>query len=197
MSSVGIDGVTSRRMIFLQGGPWSMSETVLAMGGCGFIGSSFILRQMQQVPCIHPVNLDKLIYVGNLDNARDLANDPRHTSVQADVADRVAVDPVLRRENSGQVHRVGGGNEVGNMDLVHLFLHALAEQTGVPEETYSHLVTITPDRPEHNRRYAMDVAKLAATVGCCRRGSIEEALASVRVLAGSIVTGASLRTEST
>ena len=72
-----------------------MSETVLVTGGCGFIGSCFVLQQMKQHPDIHLINLDALTYAGNPDNVGEVAGDPRYTFVQADVADRPAVEAVF------------------------------------------------------------------------------------------------------
>jgi len=48
---------------------------------------------------------------------------------------------------------------MSNIDLIHLLLHALAQQTGRPEENYTKLITFVPDRPGHDRRYAVDSAK--------------------------------------
>ena len=48
---------------------------------------------------------------------------------------------------------------MSNIDLVHLLLHALAEQTGTPEADYIRLITFVPDRPGHDRRYALATAK--------------------------------------
>jgi dTDP-glucose 4,6-dehydratase len=311
-----------------------VAETILVTGGCGFIGSCFVLQQMQQHPDIHLINLDKLTYAGNPDNVKEVTGDPRYTFVQADVADRPAVeavfaqhhptqvvhfaaeshvdrsidgpdvfvrtnvlgtqvmldvarkqwqqdacmdaarflyigtdevygdlllastekftehspikpsspysvskaagdlmaqayhrtygmptlitrssnnygprqypeklipltikkalagepipvygdglnvrdwlyvedncraiDLVLRKGAPGTIYNVGGNNELSNIDLIHLLLHLLAEQTGKPEEDYTRLITFVPDRPGHDRRYALDSAKLAATLG--------------------------------
>jgi dTDP-glucose 4,6-dehydratase len=70
-----------------------------------------------------------------------------------------AIDAVLRKGTPGQVYNVGGGNELSNIDLVHLLLHALSQQTGTPEAAYTRLITFVPDRPGHDRRYALDAAK--------------------------------------
>jgi dTDP-glucose 4,6-dehydratase len=305
-----------------------MSETVLVTGGCGFIGSCFVLQQMKQYPDIHLINLDALTYAGNPDNVKEVTGDPRYTFVQADVADRPgvealfaqyhptkvvhfaaeshvdrsidgpdvfvrtnvlgtqvmldvarrqwqedacmdtarflyistdevygdlplestekftehspikpsspysvskaagdlmaqayhrtygmptlitrssnnygprqypeklipltikkalagepipvygdglnvrdwlyvedncrAIDLVLRKGAPGTIYNVGGNNELSNIDLVHLLLHALAAQTGKPEEDYTKLITFVPDRPGHDRRYAVNVEK--------------------------------------
>jgi len=71
-----------------------------------------------------------------------------------------AIDGVLRKGTPGTIYNVGGGNELSNIDLVHLLLHALSEQTGVPEETYTKLITFVRGRLGHDRRYAMDDEKI-------------------------------------
>ena len=323
-----------------------MAETILVTGGCGFIGSCFVLQQMQQYPDIRLINLDALTYAGNPDNVREVADDPHYTFVQADVADRPAVeavfaqyhptlvvhfaaeshvdrsidgpdvfvrtnvlgtqvlldvarkqwgedssmdtarflyistdevygdlpiestakftegsplhpnspysvskaagdmmaqayhrtygmpalitrssnnygprqypeklipltikkalageaipvygdglnvrdwlyvedncraiDAVLRKGTPGQVYNVGGDNELSNIDLVHLLLHALVKQTGKPEEDYTRLITFVPDRPGHDRRYALDSGKLRASLGWAACSPLMESLA--------------------
>jgi dTDP-glucose 4,6-dehydratase len=75
-----------------------------------------------------------------------------------------AIDLVLRKGAPGDVFNVGGGNEMSNIDLVHLLLHLLAEQTGKPEGTYTNLITFVPDRPGHDRKYALDSTRVKACV---------------------------------
>jgi len=322
-----------------------MSETLLVTGGCGFIGSCFVLQQMKDHPDMRVVNLDKLTYAGNPDNVKDVADDPRYTFVKADVADRStveavfreyqptkvvhfaaeshvdrsidgpdvfvrtnvlgtqvmldvarkqwqldkcmdtsrflyistdevygdlplestekftedsplrpsspysvskaagdmmaqayhrtygvptlitrssnnygprqypeklipltiekalagepipvygdgcnvrdwlyvedncrAIDAVLRRGTPGQVYNVGGGNEMSNIDLVHLLLHLLAEQTGVAESVYTKLITFVPDRPGHDMRYALRCSKMRACLGWSSLPIMEEGM---------------------
>ncbi|MFZ2414222.1 MAG: dTDP-glucose 4,6-dehydratase [Candidatus Cryosericum sp.] len=320
-----------------------MAEVLLVTGGCGFIGSCFVLQQMKQYPDLRLINLDKLTYAGNPDNVREVAGDPRYTFVKADVADRPAVeavfaryhptkvihfaaeshvdrsidgpdvfvrtnvlgtqvlldvarrqwqqdacmdtarflyistdevygdlpldstekftedsplhpsspysaskaagdmmtqayhrtyglptlitrssnnygprqypeklipltikkalagepipvygdglnvrdwlyvedncraiDLVLRKGTPGDVYNIGGGNELSNIDLVHLLLHALADQTGKPEEEYTKLITFVPDRPGHDRRYALDTAKAHSMLDWLEHMSFEQ-----------------------
>jgi dTDP-glucose 4,6-dehydratase len=80
-----------------------MAETMLVTGGCGFIGSCFVLQQMQQYPNLRLINVDKLTYAGNPDNVKEVAGDPRYTFVQADVADRPAVEAVFAQYHPTQV----------------------------------------------------------------------------------------------
>jgi len=97
-----------------------------------------------------------------------------------------AIDAVLHKGTPGQVYNVGGNNELSNIDLIHLLLHALAQQTGKPEEDYTRLITFVPDRPGHDRRYALDSGKLCSSLGWTAVLRITESLAqSVGWLRGS------------
>jgi dTDP-glucose 4,6-dehydratase len=64
---------------------------ILVCGGAGFIGSNFIRRLLAHDNDVQVVNLDKLTYAGNLDNLRQVEDEPRYSFVQADIADREAV----------------------------------------------------------------------------------------------------------
>ena len=63
-----------------------------------------------------------------------------------------AIDLVLRRGADGEVYNIGGGNEVENVTLTRQILRFL----GKPES----LITPVADRPGHDRRYALDSAKV-------------------------------------
>jgi dTDP-glucose 4,6-dehydratase len=67
---------------------------ILVTGGAGFIGSCFVLDWL--AACDEPViTLDALTYAGNLGNLASLADDPRHTFVRGDIADRDLVAGLL------------------------------------------------------------------------------------------------------
>lgn len=68
---------------------------ILVTGGAGFMGSNFIRYILRAYPEYTIVNFDKLTYAGNLENLRDVENDPRYTFVRGDIADREAVKSVL------------------------------------------------------------------------------------------------------
>ncbi len=69
--------------------------TCVVTGGAGFIGSHFVKHLLAHHPDYQVVNFDKLTYAGNLDNVREVADDPRYRFVQGDVADETAVRDVL------------------------------------------------------------------------------------------------------
>jgi len=78
-------------------------RTILVTGGAGFIGSHFIRFLLRRHPGVHLINLDKLTYAGNLDNLRDVENDPRYEFVHGDIRDREVVREILSRVQ-GVVH---------------------------------------------------------------------------------------------
>jgi dTDP-glucose 4,6-dehydratase len=64
---------------------------LLVTGGAGFIGSNFIRYVLDGHKDWSVVNFDKLTYAGNLENLRDVENDPRYTFLKGDIADRAVV----------------------------------------------------------------------------------------------------------
>jgi dTDP-glucose 4,6-dehydratase len=84
-----------------------------------------------------------------------------------------AVDAVLRRGRPGEIYNVGGGNERTNIEITKLLIAAMGK-----DETSLKFV---PDRPGHDRRYAIDDAKIRAELGIVPQIPFEEGLrATVR-----------------
>ncbi len=73
-----------------------MNRQILVTGGAGFIGSNFVLQQMQEAST-HLLNFDKLTYAGNLHNLESVANHPRYEFVQGDIGNRAEVKSALER----------------------------------------------------------------------------------------------------
>ena len=68
-----------------------------------------------------------------------------------------AVDLILHNGRIGEVYNVGGHNEMRNIDIVKLIVHAL----GKSEE----LITYVSDRKGHDLRYAIDPTKIHNELG--------------------------------
>lgn len=79
-----------------------MRNTILVTGGAGFIGSNFVLQQMQDESA-SIVNLDKLTYAGNLHNLESIAPDRKHEFVHGDIADRPMVRQLLEKHRPGAI----------------------------------------------------------------------------------------------
>lgn len=64
---------------------------------------------------------------------------------------------VLKDGEPGEVYNIGGGNEITNLELTGAILNIL----GKPESLIKHV----KDRPGHDRRYAIDIAKINRNLG--------------------------------
>jgi dTDP-glucose 4,6-dehydratase len=71
---------------------------------------------------------------------------------------------VLERGVPGQTYNIGGRHEVSNLEVVRQICATLDElkPAGKP---YASLITFVKDRPGHDRRYAMDIAKIERELG--------------------------------
>jgi dTDP-glucose 4,6-dehydratase len=70
-------------------------DTWIVTGGAGFIGCNFVRLALAQTDA-RIVVMDKLTYAGNLQNLKEVSEDPRFAFVEADIADRAAVERIYR-----------------------------------------------------------------------------------------------------
>src|SRR3984893_8743045 len=98
--------------MFASNGPgratFRMQNLILVTGGAGFIGSNFILQQMQD-ESVSILNLDKLTYAGNLHNLDSIALHRRYEFIHGDIGDRDVVRQLL--ENHRRVRMWISGRE--------------------------------------------------------------------------------------
>jgi dTDP-glucose 4,6-dehydratase len=80
-----------------------MQNVILITGGAGFIGSNFILQQLEVDGTTSLVNLDKLTYAGNLRNLEAVGTDRRYEFVHGDIGDRNLVRGLLERHQPSAV----------------------------------------------------------------------------------------------
>lgn len=81
-----------------------------------------------------------------------------------------AIDAVLHRGRAGEVYNVGAGEERTNLEMVKAILGLL----GKPESLIRHVT----DRPGHDRRYAIDSAKIRRELGWRPEVGFREGLAA-------------------
>ncbi|MEN7982334.1 MAG: dTDP-glucose 4,6-dehydratase [Nanoarchaeota archaeon] len=70
---------------------------ILVTGGCGFIGSNFILYMMKKYTDYSIINLDKLTYAGNKENLKSVENNQNYEFVQGDICDKELVDSLVKK----------------------------------------------------------------------------------------------------
>src|SRR5204863_521906 len=150
---------------------------------------------------------DALTYAGNLENLRELENDAGHLFVRADIRDGAAMLELMRQhqieavvnfaaeshvdrsimsaapfldtnvtgtlrllEAAREVYNIGAENDCPNLEVV----RGILKLTGRDESLIRHV----PDRPGHDRRYAMNAAKIRAELGWRPRHTFDEGLAA-------------------
>lgn len=79
-----------------------------------------------------------------------------------------AIDLIIHRGKVGEVYNVGGHNEKRNIDIVKIICHEL----GKPESLIVHV----EDRKGHDRRYAIDPAKIHRELGWLPETKFEDGI---------------------
>lgn len=77
-----------------------------------------------------------------------------------------AIRRVLDAGRPGEVYNIGGCNEMSNLDVVQELCKLLDEMSPRADGSrYAQLITHVKDRPGHDRRYAIDAAKMQNELG--------------------------------
>ncbi len=77
-----------------------------------------------------------------------------------------AIQSVLLRGKIGETYNVGGLNEKTNLEVVHAICHILDElKPKINKESYVKQIQFIQDRPGHDKRYAIDAAKIQTDLG--------------------------------
>jgi dTDP-glucose 4,6-dehydratase len=69
---------------------------LLVTGGCGFIGSNFIMHMLESYPDVEICNLDLLTYAGNLENLQDAEPyGKRHRFIRGSITDKNVISSLV------------------------------------------------------------------------------------------------------
>jgi dTDP-glucose 4,6-dehydratase len=104
---------------------------------------------------------------GKGDNIRDWLWVEDHVS---------AIDLIFHKGRNGEKYNIGGLNEWKNIDLVKLLIKIMDKKLGRPEGASEQLIQYVPDRPGHDKRYAIDATKLTNELGWKPSVTFEEGL---------------------
>jgi len=84
---------------------------------------------------------------------------------------------VLQRGRAGETYHIGGNTQPTNLEVVRQICTILDQLLPAsPSRPHDSLVQFVADRPGHDRRYAMDTAKIGRELGWQPRHSFEEGL---------------------
>jgi dTDP-glucose 4,6-dehydratase len=89
-----------------------------------------------------------------------------------------AIHAILRFGRAGETYNVGGDGEKTNLEIIQLLMGEVAECTGKSKADLERLITFVKDRPGHDRRYAIDFAKIQNELGWRPRHDLKAGLAS-------------------
>ena len=118
--------------------------------------------------CINTLMGKPLPVYGDGKNVRDWLYVGDHCS---------ALDVVIHFGTPGETYNIGGNNEVENITLVRMLCQMMDELApDLPVRPAGDLITFVKDRLGHDRRYAIDAAKLKTQLGWTPSTTITEGL---------------------
>ncbi|SDE55843.1 dTDP-glucose 4,6-dehydratase [Mucilaginibacter pineti] len=87
-------------------------QKIIITGGAGFIGSHVVRRFVKTYPNYTIINLDKLTYAGNLENLRDIENEPNYRFVKGDIVDLEFINKFFEVEKPDAVIHLAAESHV-------------------------------------------------------------------------------------
>ena len=90
-----------------------------------------------------------------------------------------ALELVLEKGTPGETYNIGGGSEKTNIEVVRTLCRILdGLQPREDGASYEEQITFVPDRPGHDRRYAIDASRIERELGWKPRNTFESGIRS-------------------
>ena len=88
-----------------------------------------------------------------------------------------AIEAVIQRGKAGEIYTIGGGNQPTNLELIEMICQMMDEELpGSKFIPHSKLVHFVADRQGHDRRYAMDSAKIEGDLRWTPKETLESGM---------------------
>jgi len=87
-------------------------DNIIVTGGAGFIGSHLVCRFVKKYPNYHIINLDKLTYAGDLNNVKEVADEPNYSFIKVDIVDFDAIFEIFKKYNPIAVFHLAAESHV-------------------------------------------------------------------------------------
>ena len=87
-----------------------------------------------------------------------------------------AIWTIVQTGQDGRTYNIGGRSEQRNIDVVKKLCRLVAEETGASENELLGLISMVPDRPGHDLRYAIDASRIERELGWKPRETFESGM---------------------
>ena len=87
-------------------------KNILITGGAGFIGSHLVKFLVKKYPKYNIINLDNLTYAGNLDNLKEIENEPNYKFFKEDICNHLIIKKILEKEKINNIIHLAAESHV-------------------------------------------------------------------------------------
>ena len=117
-------------------------------GGAGFIGSHVVRQFVKNYPNYNIYNLDALTYAGNLENLRDIENEPNYSFLKADIRNQNEINQLFEEyQFDGVIHLAAESHvdrSISNpMEFIQTNIVGTVNQVAYPDISFKTMIKLT------------------------------------------------------